>query len=634
MAKAKPPKTRSSGGIQAGDLTLDWEATFNASQDAIWILDRDHNILRSNRAAERMFGLTLEEMAGLHCCAVVHRTDRPHPDCPFAMATVSARRETMEINDGGTWLRIVVDPICDEAGSVIGAVHVVSDISESKRGEELIRESERRLATLMGNLPGMAYRCNNDLDWTMQFVSAGCKALTGYSSTELVGEKNPSFGELILPAFREQVWNEVQAAVERQQPFELTYQLLTKDGRKRWVWERGCGVFSPQGELIALEGFISDIDEQRRAEHDREQSERRFRRLLERAPLPLCYVNAVGTIIFRNERFVEMIGYDEEQVPSLAEWWPKAYPDQDYRSWALATWNEAVARAKREERDIESIEYRVTCADGVERVMEISGIVLGRNFLAMFIDNTDRVRADQERLALIEQLEQRNEELERFSYSVSHDLRTPLVTIGGFSGQLRRDLEAGNQENMAIDLDFIESSARQMNRLLSDLLHLARSGKAVGEAEVIDLHRLIADMLEYCRGVLAGCEVHLASASEPLEVFADRERLREVFQNLLENAAKFCSFRNPGLIEVGCRREGEQVLCWVADNGIGIPQQHHERVFGLFERLDQEREGTGIGLAIVRRIIEKHAGEVWVESDGDDCGATFFFTLPSSPATL
>jgi two-component system cell cycle sensor histidine kinase/response regulator CckA len=138
-------------------------------------------------------------------------------------------------------------------------------LQESRRAQEALRENERRLATLMANLPGMAYRCQNQSDWQMVFVSEGCTALTGHSAGALTGGR-PAYGELVLPECRQEVWNAVQAALAQRRPFEITYRIRAADGRIKWVWERGSGYFSAAGDLLFLEGFISDISDRKAAE--------------------------------------------------------------------------------------------------------------------------------------------------------------------------------------------------------------------------------------------------------------------------------------------------------------------------------------------------------------------------------
>jgi signal transduction histidine kinase len=226
----------------------------------------------------------------------------------------------------------------------------------------------------------------------------------------------------------------------------------------------------------------------------------------------------------------------------------------------------------------------------------------------------------------IGEMERRNAELERFSYSVSHDLRSPLVTVLGFLGLLEQDIEAGRKESALADVARIRSAAAKMERQLRELLELSRVGRVTTTHEDVPLRELAEEARQSLAGRLAGVELRVAD-DLPL-LHGDRARLAEVLQNLVDNAAKFTGKSERPRILIGARPGSAGPVCFVQDNGIGIDPKHHQLVFGLFERLDPRVEGTGIGLALVKRIVEVHGGQVWVESAGAGHGATFCFTIP------
>ncbi len=229
-----------------------------------------------------------------------------------------------------------------------------------------------------------------------------------------------------------------------------------------------------------------------------------------------------------------------------------------------------------------------------------------------------------------EELEAQNAELERYAYTVSHDLKSPLVTIKGFTSMLREDVALGEAERVEADLTHIETAAEQMYHLLADLLELSRQGRVINVSEEVSLSVLAEEAAGLLAGLMVARGVEVAIAPDQPMVWGDRVRLREVYQNLIENAVKYMGNQAAPRIEVGARKNGvDEVLCWVRDNGIGIDPAYHERVFRLFEQLDPSMEGTGIGLALVKRIVEVHGGRIWVESEGVGHGATFCFNLPA-----
>jgi PAS domain S-box-containing protein len=231
---------------------------------------------------------------------------------------------------------------------------------------------------------------------------------------------------------------------------------------------------------------------------------------------------------------------------------------------------------------------------------------------------------------LISELESKNIELERFTYTVSHDLKSPLVTINGFLGYLEADINSGNLERVKQDRERIQAAVNKMYVLLNDLLELSRIGRLMNKPEMVPFGDLVDDALQIVHGRLEAKGVTVHTQPDLPAIHGDRQRLVEVLQNLLDNAAKFTGDQASPLIEVGQMGwENEKPIFYVRDNGIGIAPQYHDQVFGLFNKLEAGGEGTGIGLAIVKRIIEVHGGRIWVESEIGR-GATFCFTLPTS----
>jgi signal transduction histidine kinase len=237
-------------------------------------------------------------------------------------------------------------------------------------------------------------------------------------------------------------------------------------------------------------------------------------------------------------------------------------------------------------------------------------------------------RQAKERAELIDELEAKNAELERFTYTVSHDLKSPLITIRGFVGLLETDLKADDRQRVAQDLQHIASATDTMQTLLNELLELSRIGRIVNPSEWINLGELIDEALDLVAGRIEKNQVQVSVAPDPPKVFGDRQRLLEVVQNLIDNAAKFVSSSDRPHIQIRYEDLTTEVICHIRDNGPGIDPGYNEKVFGLFERLDPSTEGTGIGLALVKRIIEVHGGRVWLESDGEDRGSCFSFSLP------
>jgi PAS domain S-box-containing protein len=236
---------------------------------------------------------------------------------------------------------------------------------------------------------------------------------------------------------------------------------------------------------------------------------------------------------------------------------------------------------------------------------------------------------------LITELENKNSELERFTYTVSHDLKSPLFTIRGFLGYLEQDALSGNTERLHGDVQRIIEATDKMQRLLNELLELSRIGRLQNEYTSFPLTEVVHEAAELVHGRLTERGIQVEVEPDLPVIHGDRVRLVEVLQNLLENAAKFMGDQSDPRIEIG--RSGEDTergapIFHVRDNGIGIAPEHFDRVFGLFNKLDPRSDGTGIGLALVKRIIEVHGGRIWLESELGR-GSTFLFTLPPAAAS-
>jgi signal transduction histidine kinase len=236
-----------------------------------------------------------------------------------------------------------------------------------------------------------------------------------------------------------------------------------------------------------------------------------------------------------------------------------------------------------------------------------------------------------ERADLSASLESVSAELEQFLYTAFHELRSPLVTIKGFLGLLAEDLQADRHDRIQNDIDRIAAAADKMNELLSGLLELSRIGRVIHPSEEVDLRQLTRETLEFLDLRLRTKNVTVDVSPDLPVVYGDRLRLREVLENLIENAIKHSGAQEHLRIEIGTRKQDGQAIIFVRDNGMGIDPRYHNRIFNLFEKLDLNVEGAGIGLALVKRIVEWHGGRVWVESKGLGEGSTFYFTIPDRP---
>jgi ABC-type amino acid transport substrate-binding protein/signal transduction histidine kinase len=264
-------------------------------------------------------------------------------------------------------------------------------------------------------------------------------------------------------------------------------------------------------------------------------------------------------------------------------------------------------------------------------IMLIGSILWSRTLRRQVTLRTAELQAEIEQRQQKEvEIEAKNAELERFTYTASHDLKSPLVTMKAFLGFFEKDLATGNTERIKSDMHYMHTAVNKMNTLLSDLLEISRIGLAASTPELVSFEDVAHEALVLVTGAMNDAAATVTIAGEPVMLYGDRTRLVEIWQNLIDNAIKYRSPERASTIEVGLDISAEGPVFFVRDNGMGIDPCFHDKIFGLFNQLNPDVEGSGLGLALVKRIVEFHQGNVWVESEVAGHGACFRFTLPGA----
>lgn len=240
------------------------------------------------------------------------------------------------------------------------------------------------------------------------------------------------------------------------------------------------------------------------------------------------------------------------------------------------------------------------------------------------------VRFYRQQCETTEEIKQKNTELERFTYTISHDLKSPLVTVKTFLGYLEQDMLSQDRERVGQDIGYIRTAADKMGQLLDELLEMSRIGRMVNPPVNVSFRELVEEALNAVAGRTAERGVDVQVEDKDLSLHGDRPRLAEIWQNLIENAVKFMGDQEKPLIEIGTETQGTDTVFFVRDNGMGIDTRYNAKVFGLFEKLDPKSEGTGLGLALVKRIVELYRGTIRLESEGPGQGTCVRFTLPEA----
>ncbi|MBM3123874.1 MAG: GAF domain-containing protein [Chloroflexi bacterium] len=389
---------------------------------------------------------------------------------------------------------------------------------------------------------------------------------------------------------------------------------------------RLASVALENGRLYSM--VQQELADRKRAEEALKEAETLYRTLVETTSI-VAYrdkPDELGSSLYISPQIERLLGYTPEEWLSRPTFWTTlVHPDDRSRV------EEDVSRYVTK-KDRSSVEYRMRTKAGEWRWVQDETVIVRdqagvpQYIHGVFIDLTELKQAEQEREQLIADLENKNAELERYAYAVSHDLKSPLVTIRGFLGFVEQDSHAGDFVRLEADIQRIKDATDRMQHLLGELTELARVGHMTNCFESIPFRDLAQEALSLVHGRLEAGGIKVSLQPNLPEVYGDRPRLVEALQNLLENAAKYMDSQPNPEIEIGVRRDADSDIFFVRDNGMGIDPQYHAKVFELFEKLDANAAGTGIGLAIVKRIIEMHGGRIWIESRVGE-GATFFFTL-------
>ncbi|HJS20752.1 MAG TPA: PAS domain S-box protein [Anaerolineales bacterium] len=495
-----------------------------------------------------------------------------------------------------------------------------------KERQSQLRESEERLRFALdaANMGTWSWDIRTGkVEWSDRI-----KAIFGLEKNKFDGRYD-TYLSLIHPDDLPQVEDMIQRALaEKDFPYFVEHRVVQPNGSIRWLEGRGNVSRDQAGQPVRMAGTVVDITERKRAEEMLHRAQENYRNIVENSAHGIFQSTPQGRYLSVNPAMARIYGYDtpEELMSSIL-----AIPQQIYvertdreRFVDLLEKNGAVFgfEARNRKKDGSSI----WASTNARLVRDAAGNIL--YYEGTVEDITRRKDAEAERERLLAELAAKNAELERFVYTVSHDLKSPLVTIMGFLGYLEKDFQSGDKIALQRDMDRIRRAVNKMQDLLTDLLDLSRIGRMMNEPQVVPFDALVREALELTDGRLRERGVQVTVQPGLPSVYGDSQRLLELIQNLIDNAAKYMGSQPQPRIEIGTSGfEADKPIFYIRDNGMGIAPEHHERIFGLFNKLDPHTEGTGVGLALVKRIVEFHGGRIWVQSEPEH-GTTFFFTLP------
>ncbi len=495
-----------------------------------------------------------------------------------------------------------------------------------------LMENQRILSTLLSNLQGIAYRRNMDENWTMLFTSEGLYYVTGYSPEEMVGGKGMSFKSIILDEDLPELEKKIIKAVENNLPFEHNYRVKTKDNQIVWVWEQGRAIYDDSGKVRTIEGFITDINDLKKAEDALIDSEKKYRILVEDINDVIFSIDSDTALTYISPHFKILTGVDpanaigyrltefvyEEDLPILME-------------------------------TIEETLYGELNADTEFRIKTVKGDPIwihfrGRNEIAdgkfegmrgVFSDISERKQVEEDLRHAKEEADEANRTKSIFLANMSHEIRTPMNAILGFTEVLEGKIKDETQLGY---LKSISASGKNLLGLINDILDLSKIevGKIVLNYDVLHIETLMEELKQIFKWKIEQKEleyIYEKQDSVPESIFFDEIRLRQILMNLIGNAIKFTDV---GHIKISLSTEQKRekrckLVFEIIDTGIGIEENQHSRIFEAFRQKSGQNEakygGTGLGLSITKKLVELMGGTISLTSQVNE-GSCFRIEFP------
>jgi PAS domain S-box-containing protein len=539
--------------------------------------------------------------------------------------------------DGSTILVDVYSSPTDFEGTP-ARISVLMDVTERKRAEEALNKSERSLRELADAMPQIVWAAQPD--GSIDYYNRRWFDYTGMTFEQTLGW---GWKPVLHPDDLQPCIDRWTEAFSSGQPYQIEYRFKrASDGTYRWHLGRALPVREADGTIVRWNGTCTDIHDQKLVEQALVESEKSFREVTESLPQLIWTCAEDGRCDYLSRQWLEYTGVTEQEQFGFG-WAERIHPDD--RAHGVEVWAESFRHGT-----LYDAELRIRRADGKYRwftnravpLRDGSGAV--RKWFGTSTDVDDLKRAEEEIQQLNAELEQRvvvrtaqleaaNKELEAFSYSVSHDLRAPLRSVDSFARIIVEDYgEKLDAEGNRL-LGVVCSEAKRMGQLIDDLLDFSRVGRKELSTGLVNMTVLARDVFD---GLASAARKHVRHFDlQPLpDATVDRSMFRQVFVNLINNAAKFTSRADEPAIEIGCTTADGMHTYYVKDNGAGFDERYVHKLFGVFQRLhaEHEFEGTGVGLAIVQRIVHRHGGKVWAEGKINQ-GATVYFALPTKEET-
>jgi PAS domain S-box-containing protein len=597
---------------------------------AIFMLDPQGQVASWNAGAERIKGYKADEIIGQNFSRFYLQKDidqgKPEEELQIAATSGRSEIEHWRVRRDGSlfWANTVITAVRSSSGSLLGYSEISRDISEGKKAEEALRGSEERLrmAVEAGEMGTWFWDIQRDeITWSGKF-----RTLFGLTSDAKLTYQAGL--DLIHPDDRQQIDQSVKNALELGVPYDTEYRVVWPDSSVHWIAAKGRARRSPEGIPVEMQGTVVDVTERKNAEKHLAQMEGRYRGLLEAAPDAMVVVNQGGEIVLLNVQAEKQFGYHRDELvgQKVKNIIPEGFAE---RLIADGTRTAAEALAQQIGTGIELYGRRKDGSDFPIEIM-LSPLESAEGILVTAAIRDISVRKDAERhlVKTVGELKRSNDELQQFAYVASHDLQEPLRMVASFTQLLAQRYKGRLDSDADEFIAYAVDGSNRMQGLIQDLLAYSRAGANGKPLRKTSSESALKEALTNLRATVEESGAVVTNDSLPA-ITTDDTQLAQVFQNLVGNAIKYRSAKVPHIHVSATKNGGKEWIFSVRDNGLGIDPQYFDRIFVLFQRLHGREKfmGTGIGLAICKKILERLGGRIWVESQPEK-GSTFYFALP------
>ena len=604
----------------------------------LMIVSKEFQYKNVNPEFCKILGYSEEELLQLTFKEISHPDDLAK-DLPNIRKLINKevplyKTEKRYIRKGGQviWGALTVFPNYDNEGNFLYNLGIVEDITRRKLAEEDLKNSKRLLAESesIGKVGGWEFNIETlETTWTEEVYRIHEVDFDFFHNVN----KGINF---YTPESRPVIDKAIQRVIEFGEPFDLELEIITAKGNLKNVHTIG----KPDIENHRVYGFFQDITERKQ----KEDTLKKLKYILSEGQKiahigTFEYIVDTQTTYWSSEEY-SIYGLDAEgPSPTFQVMLAKCIHPDD-----AAMLNQTFAAAI-QSHSVYELEHRIMKPDGSIRwVVDRAAPYFDQNgkldrYVGTTLDITGRKKAEENIRLLNEQLEQRvfertlqleaaNKELEAFSYSVSHDLRSPLRHINGYAEILIKQYSENLPEDARKYLNTITGATKKMGTLIDDLLSFSRTGRTDLRKSTFKMNKVVDEALEQIKLTIGDRKIDWAISLLP-EIYGDYNLLRQVWINLIDNAVKYTQAKENTVIEAGYYENNKETVFYIKDNGVGFDIKYADKLFGVFQRLhsSSQFDGTGIGLANVQRIILRHGGRIWAESEPDK-GASFFFSIP------